>query len=112
MDGWMELRVMMLEKLSVFSWVLKAQPQRRVAHHDGDVQDAKLLLGRIIGWVFSWVGKVQATILVVDVEEQCAIFQPLLLPAHQRDVFRITRNLYKRKTKDEPSKLHNHATLP
>lgn len=78
---------MIVEKRSVFSWVLKARPQRREAHHDGDVQDTKLLLGRIIGWVFSRVGKVQAAVLVVDVEEQCAIFQPLLPPAHQRDVF-------------------------
>lgn len=36
---------MMFEKLSVFSWVLKTQPQRREAHHNGDVQDTKLLLG-------------------------------------------------------------------
>lgn len=87
---------MIFEKLSVISWVSKNQPQRREAHHDGDVQDTKLLLGRIIGWVFSRVGKVQAAVLVVDVEEQCAIFQPLLPPAHQRDVFWIARNLYKR----------------
>lgn len=40
-----QLRVMMDENFSHFSWDLKAQPQRREAHHDGNVQDTKLLLG-------------------------------------------------------------------
>lgn len=51
-------------------------------YHDRDVQDAELLLRRIIGWVFCGFREVKAAILVVDVEEQSAVLQPLLPPAH------------------------------
>lgn len=72
--------------VSIFSCFVNIQPQSREFYHDRDVQDAKLLLGRIISWVFGRFREVQAAVLVVDVEEQCAILQPLLPPAHQRDV--------------------------
>lgn len=65
----------------------------RKFYHDRDVQDPELLLCRIVGWVFSWFWKAEAAVLVVDVEEQSAILKPLLPPAHQRDVFWITRYL-------------------
>lgn len=55
-------------------------------YHDRDVQDTQLLLRGIVGRVFGRFWDVQAAVLVVDVEEQSSILQPLLPPAHQRDV--------------------------
>lgn len=73
--------------ISIFSCFVNIQPQSREFYHDRDVQDAELLPGRIISWVLGWLREARAAVLVVDVEEQGAIFQPLLPPAHQRDVF-------------------------
>lgn len=72
--------------VSIFSCFVNIQPQNREFYHDRDVQDAELLLRRIVGRVFGRFREVHAAVLVVDVEEQSAILQPLLPPAHQRDV--------------------------
>lgn len=73
-------------RLSIFSSVVSVQSQNRELYHDRDVQDAQLLLCRVVGGVFSGFWEVQAAVLVVDVEQKSAVLQPLLPPAHQRDV--------------------------
>lgn len=60
------------------------------------MQNAQFLLGRVISWVFGGFREAQAAILVMDVEEQRAILQPLLPPAHQRDVLRVARDFWTR----------------
>ncbi len=69
-----------------------------VAYHDRDVQDTKLFLGGVTSGISGGRRARQflTTVLMVDVEEQSAIFQPLLPPANQGDVFRVPRDLCNR----------------
>lgn len=70
-----------------------------ITYHDRDVEDPQLFLCRLSLGLLSGVkaGQVGGPVLVVDVEEQGAILQPLLPPAHQRDVIRVPRDLCKSK---------------
>lgn len=70
-----------------------------ITYHDRDVEDPQLLLCRLSLGLLGGVeaGQVGGPVLVVDVEEQSAVLQPLLPPAHQRDVIRVPRDLCKSK---------------
>lgn len=57
------------------------------------MQDAQLLLCRVFGGVFGGFRETQAAVLVMDVEEQSSVFQPLLLPAYKRDVLGVAGDL-------------------
>lgn len=62
-----------------------------ITYHDRDVEDPQLLLcGLSLGFLCGVEARqVGGPVLVVDVEEQRAILQPLLPPAHQWDVIRV-----------------------
>lgn len=70
-----------------------------ITYHDRDVEDPQLLLCRLgLGLIRGVEARqVGGPILVVDVEEQRAILQPLLPPAHQWDVVCVARDLCKSK---------------
>lgn len=70
-----------------------------ITYHDGDVEDPQLLFCRLsLGLVCGVkAGQVGGPVLVVDVEQQRAVLQPLLPPAHQWDVVRVARDLCKSK---------------
>lgn len=70
-----------------------------ITYHDRDVEDPQFLLCRLgLGLICGVkAGQVGGPVLVVDVEEQRAILQPLLPPAHQWDVIRVARDLCKSK---------------
>lgn len=76
----------------------EVEPERLWLHrsyHDWDVQDPQLLFRWLMLGLFSRVLPREAwgPVLVVDVKKQSAIFQPLLPPAHQRDVLRVPWDL-------------------
>lgn len=68
-------------------------------YHDRDVQDTELLLSCLASGVVrgSQARKVLTAVLVVNVEEQSAILQPLLSPSYQGNVLRVPRNLCTKK---------------
>lgn len=65
------------------------------SYHDWDVQDPQLLFCWLMLGFFGWFlsRETWGTILVMDVKKQRAILQPLLPPAHQRDVLCVPWDL-------------------
>lgn len=71
------------------------------AYHHRDVQNAQFLLCcSVTRWVFRSVHacSILIAVLMVDVEKQCPILQPLLPPAHQSYVLWASWNLCKKQT--------------
>lgn len=89
---------------------------RPPTHHDGDMKDVHLLLhdlGRLLEAGRSGPGELLSA-AHGDMEVQGAVFQPLLLPVHQRDVCHRPRHLCRDKTCNRgsvcstTSGLHHH----